>query len=212
MKIFVRTISIVLGLIVTGLAFVFFSPIYNLYVVRSGSMAPAINTSDVVITGPVSAAGSIKPGVIVTYELGIELVTHRVVSINGDTLITKGDANEDPDSNPVRLSQVKGSYLFKIPYVGYFTSFVRTRVGWFLAIIVPAIALAGFIVKDIVKEVLNNEKHNKAILKTHKTVNLTKRTDPLKAILIDSLYGYSFPEMKVVDGKMKQKMTKSTKH
>jgi len=170
-KIFVWTVSIILGLIVTGLAFVFFSPDYSLYVVRSGSMAPAVNVGDVVIAGPVSAGG-IKPGVIVTYEIGKNLITHRVLSIDGNTLITKGDANNDPDPQPVRFSQVKSLYLFKIPYVGYVSGFVRTRLGWFLAIILPSVVLVGFIVKDIVKEALMNEKYVKKCFEERKSLTV----------------------------------------
>jgi signal peptidase len=154
MKIFVRTVLIILGLIVVTLAFVFFSPDYAIYFVRSESMVPAINLGDMVIAGP---AGTIKPGDIITYELGKNLITHRVLSVDGDTLITRGDANEDPDPRPVQLSQVKSRYLFKIPYVGYLSAFVRTRLGWFLTIILPAIALVAFIIKDIIKEALKNE-------------------------------------------------------
>ncbi len=179
-RIAVRTVSIILGLIVAALAFVFFSPDYALYIVRSESMKPAINMGDVVIVGPVGAGGGIKPGVIVTYELGKNLITHRVLSIDGNTLITKGDANEDPDPHSVNVSQVKGTYIFRIPYVGYLTSFVRIRRGWLLAIILPTIALVGFILKDIIKEALKNENRVKNILKTDKPVNnMAKRNDPL---------------------------------
>ena len=125
-------------------------------------MEPAINTGDAVIVGPV-IPGSIKPGDIITYKLGNNLITHRVLSINGNTLITKGDANEDPDPNPVLLSQVKSRYLFRIPYTGYLTGFVRTRPGWLLLIILPSIGLVGFIVKDIIKEVFKDEKCAKNI-------------------------------------------------
>ena len=163
MKIFVWTVSIILSLIVAALAFVFFSPDYSLYIVRSGSMAPAINLGDIVIGSPV--IGEIKPGVIVTYELGINLITHRVLSVDGNTLITKGDANEDLDPSPVLLSQVKSVYLFRIPYIGYAAGFVRTRLGWFLTIILPSIVLVGFIVKDIIKEAFKNENHVKNIVK-----------------------------------------------
>ena len=152
MKILVRTVSIILGLIVAALAFVFFSPAYGLYIVRSESMKPAINMGDLVITGPPGA--DINPGDIVTYAFGKKLITHRVLSIDGDTLITKGDASEDPDPRPIQISQVTGSYLFKIPYAGYPASFVRTRQGWFLVIILPAMVLLTFIVKDIIKEAL----------------------------------------------------------
>ena len=128
-------------------------------------MEPAINTGDAVIVGPV-VTGSIKPGDIITYKLGNNLITHRVLSINGNTLITKGDANEDPDPSAVQLSQVTSRYLFKIPYVGYLAGFVRTRIGWFLAIILPSIVLIGFIVKDIIKEAFKNENHVKNTMKT----------------------------------------------
>jgi signal peptidase len=114
-------------------------------------MKPAINMGDMVIAGP---AGGVKTGDIVTYESDDVLITHRVLSIEGDTLITKGDANEDPDPGRVQLSQVKSSYLFKIPYAGYFLSFMQTRLGWFLVIILPAMVLVALIIKDIIKEAL----------------------------------------------------------
>jgi len=142
-------------LIVTGLAFLLFAPGYDLNFVRSESMRPAINMGDLMIAGPVKS-GSINPGDILTYELGERLVTHRVLSVTGDILITKGDANEDPDPRPVQLSQVESRYLFRIPYVGYLAGFVRTRPGWFLAIMLPAAVLVGLIVKDIHKEVVKN--------------------------------------------------------
>ena len=116
-------------------------------------MKPAINLGDLVIGGPVDA-GSIKPGVIISYESGTNLITHRVFSVVNGTIVTKGDANEDPDPRPVQLSQVKSRYLFKIPYIGYVTGFVQTRTGWLLVIILPATVLAGFIIKDIIKEAL----------------------------------------------------------
>jgi len=164
MKIFVWMVSIMLGLIVAALAFVFFSPDYSLYIVRSGSMEPAFNVGDVVIAGPLGSGG-IKPGVIVTYAIGKTLITHRVLSIGGNTLITKGDANENPDPIPVQFSQVKSLYLFRIPYIGYVAGFVRTRPGWLLTIILPSLILVGFIAKDIVKEALKDEKCAKTILK-----------------------------------------------
>ena len=157
-------VSIILGLIVAFLAFVFISPAYDLYIVRSGSMEPAINVGDMVLAGPVGTGG-IKPGVIISYEAGKNLITHRVLSIDGNTLITKGDANKEPDPNPVRLSQVQSRYIFRIPYVGYVAGFLRTRPGWLLSIVLPSIVLVGFIVKDIIKEASRNEKSEKIIIK-----------------------------------------------
>jgi signal peptidase len=163
-RIFIWTVSIILGLIVAFLAFVFISPDYDLYIVRSGSMEPAINVGDMVLAGPVGTGG-IKPGVIISYESGKNLITHRVLSIDGNTLITKGDANKEPDPNPVRLSQVQSRYIFRIPYVGYVAGFLRTRPGWLLSIVLPSIVLVGFIVKDIIKEASRNEKSEKIVVK-----------------------------------------------
>ncbi len=154
MKIFSWLISAVLVIVVAGFAFIYFSPGYGLYLVRSESMKPAINMGDLIVTGP--SNGEINPGTIVTYQRAIGLVTHRVLSVDGETLVTKGDAVEDPDPWSVSLSDVGGVYLFKIPYVGYVTYFVQTKFGWFLAIIVPAALLVAWLVKDILKEALRD--------------------------------------------------------
>ena len=121
-------------------------------------MKPAINMGDIIITGPFD--GEAKPRMIVTYELGKELVTHRVLSVDGDALVTMGDAMEEPDPRTVNISQVKGVYLFKVPYIGYLSSFMRTRQGWFLVVILPAMVLVSFLVKDIVREALQSDPEN----------------------------------------------------
>ena len=159
MKVFKWIALSVLILIVAGLAFLRFAPGYDMYFVRSESMAPVINLGDLVISGPIGGliTGEVKPGTIVTFEMAKnKLITHRVLSVSGNKLVTKGDALEDPDPFSVTMSQVKGIYLFRIPGVGYVTSFIRTRLGWWLLIIVPAIVLISLLIKDIVKEALSS--------------------------------------------------------
>ena len=122
----------------------------------SESMKPAINLGDMLVTGPPGGplSAETKPGVITTYGHGKEMVTHRVLSVDGNTLVTKGDAAEDPYPRPIALSDIRGIYLFKIPYIGYLSSFMRTRAGWFSLIIAPTVVLVAFIIKDIIKEAL----------------------------------------------------------
>jgi len=153
MKIASRSILVILILIIAALGFIFFSPDFNMYLVRSESMVPTINMGDMIVTGPVS--GEVDKGAIITYELNNEVITHRVHSVDGDNLITKGDAVEDTDPWFVSASDIKGAYLFKIPYVGYVTSFIQTKTGWFLSIIVPSALLVLWLAKDIVKEALS---------------------------------------------------------
>ncbi|MBA7588482.1 hypothetical protein ES708_30540 [subsurface metagenome] len=154
MKVFGWIVSIALALIFVGVAFLYFSPGYDMRLVRSESMKPAINMGDMVITGPLGGPlnGEVEAGTIITYERGAELVTHRVLSVEGETLVTKGDAVEDADPWAVTLSDVSGVYLFKIPYIGYLADFIRTKLGWFLVIILPATALVAFLIRDIIKE------------------------------------------------------------
>ena len=154
MKVFSRVAAVILALIIGGFLFVHFSPDYDIYMVRSESMKPVINMGDMVITGPVGGTltGWVRPGSIITYQRGEELVTHRVLSVDGDTLLTKGDAVADPDPRSVTMSQVRGIYLFRIPYMGYVANFIRTKLGWFLVIVAPATALVALLIRQMRKE------------------------------------------------------------
>jgi signal peptidase len=154
MKIFNRIVLAILVLILGGLAFIYFMPGYDMYLVRSGSMTPYIKTGDLIITGPVDGPvkGEVKEGTVITYEYSDDLVTHRVQAIEGNVLVTKGDAVEDPDPWEVTMSDVRGVYLFKIPSIGYVTNFIQTKTGWFITIIIPGALLTLWLVKDIVKE------------------------------------------------------------
>ncbi len=154
MKIISRIIMSGLVLILAGLAFVYFVPGYNLYLVRSESMTPNIKMGDLIITGPMDGPinGEVRTGTVVTYKHQGELITHRVEEINGTVLVTRGDAVEHADPWQVTLSDVQGVYLFKIPSVGYLTNFVQTKTGWFVSIIIPGALLTLWLVKDIVKE------------------------------------------------------------
>jgi len=156
MKSLFRVVSIVLAVFVASLLFIYFSPDYGIYMVRSESMKPAIEMGDMVVTGP--AGGVLSPeigaGAIVTYEMGDDLVTHRVVAVDGSTLTTRGDAVEDPDAQPVAASQVVGVYLFRIPKLGYVHAFMHTRPGLLLLFI-----LAAVLVASIIREIVRGSRH-----------------------------------------------------
>lgn len=143
-------------IVVCGLALVAISPGYNAYIVRSGSMSPSLNPGDLVVTGPVGGllTREIQPGTMVTYQRANSIVTHRAISVDASTVLTKGDANEDTDASPVAISDVLGIYLFKVPFAGYLVAFTHSKLGWFLVILLPTAALLGLIIKDIIKEAL----------------------------------------------------------
>lgn len=155
MKVFKWSVLAIIALVVAVFAFVHFSPDYAMYSVRTESMNPAIKMGDMIVTGPLNGlfSGELQPGEVVTYIRNEDLITHRVVSVDGNTLLTKGDAMEESDPWTVAMSDVSGAYLFKIPYGGYLANFIRTKLGWFLVVILPSMLLVGLISWDIVKEV-----------------------------------------------------------
>lgn len=123
---------------------------YRAYAVRSGSMSPTLKVGDVILVGPPPA--TLKEGMIVSFQSGEnELTTHRIVGImKGNYLQTKGDANEEPDANPVPLDIVKKAFILRIPYLGYVGHFIRTPLGWLLFVITPAALIIYGEIKNIV--------------------------------------------------------------
>ncbi len=115
----------------------------SFYLVQSGSMEPSINTGDLVV---VKSQPAYKDREVITfYDADHRVVTHRVIDIkeinNTQAFITKGDANEAPDTNAVTQDQVVGKVVMVLPKMGFVVSFAKTRYGALLLIIVPAVII-----------------------------------------------------------------------
>lgn len=98
---------------------------FSKVVVVSGSMYPAIEVGDLLV---IKEQAEYQVNDIVTYRSGSSLVTHRVETIEGKTLVTKGDANNVADEM-IELSQVEGKMLLRIPQMGRFIMFLKTPLG-----------------------------------------------------------------------------------
>ena len=118
-----------LAFVIGSMAFIHFSPDYNVYVVGSNSMKPSITMGDVMLTGPVNSflTKEIQTGTVVAYQHGKELIAHRVVSTDNDVLITQGDAANEPDPWSVEMEDVKGIYLLKFPGLGNVLNYIQTK-------------------------------------------------------------------------------------
>ena len=91
--------------------------------VLTGSMEPCIESGDLVIIDK-TAQDSLAVGDVIQFQRKGATVLHRIVGItqleNGQTaFVTKGDANNAPDSQPVSADEVTGRCLFRIPKIGY---------------------------------------------------------------------------------------------
>lgn len=80
---------------------------YTFFEVVSGSMSPAIEKWDLII---VDLDSEYKVGDIISYKKDGVYITHRIIEINKNTIITKGDANNTID-NPITKDMVAGKVV-----------------------------------------------------------------------------------------------------
>jgi len=117
------------------------------FVVLSGSMEPAMSPGDAVIVREASP-GEITERDVITFQTDSETpTTHRVVDVvereSGEAYVTKGDANEDPDTGTVPYDRVIGEVLFVIPLIGYVVNVINTPLGFVAAVVVPLALFVG---------------------------------------------------------------------
>jgi signal peptidase len=98
---------------------------YGASVVLSGSMEPVLSVNDLVL---IKETQDIAPGDIIVYESGGALIIHRVQSVDGDTVTTRGDANNVADE-PFDVSNVRGKMVAVFPVVGGLARILKTPVG-----------------------------------------------------------------------------------
>ena len=83
---------------------------YSLFKVETGSMMPTLQIGDIII---VKLTDSVNENDIITFKTENEFITHRIIEIDGDTIITKGDKNNTEDK-PIKKENIVGkvSYIF----------------------------------------------------------------------------------------------------
>ncbi|MCJ7804256.1 signal peptidase I [Patescibacteria group bacterium] len=113
---------------------------YKLIWVQSDSMKPVFQHGDLIcITKP---HYEIKPGMIITFQIKNNIVTHRVVAVNEDgSLVTKGDTNNvNDDWGSYEIKKVAGLYQFKLPYLGWVDYAAGISRSWIGKTVLPVLA------------------------------------------------------------------------
>ena len=104
---------------------------FKSYLIHTGSMGQTITPGSVVLV----REHQYHVGQIVTFVADGSIVTHRLMAINSNGIITtKGDANSTVDPWDIPRSKIIGGVVYTIPVIGYFLKAIESLPGliWFL--------------------------------------------------------------------------------
>ena len=130
-------------------------PLLGAYVIVSGSMEPNIHVYDVIISKKVDPS-TLEKGDVITFlsndtRFYGATVTHRIiqeVDKSKGIFRTQGDANNVSDEALTVGDNILGKVVMRIPQLGRIQSFIATKAGWLIAILIPCLAIISY---DIVK-------------------------------------------------------------
>ncbi|MBM7654817.1 signal peptidase I SipW [Neobacillus cucumis] len=134
---------------------------HEILTVLSGSMEPNIQTGSIISVTPMTKIKGLKKGDIITYkavDAPNTLITHRIIKVQKSNeslqFFTKGDNNDGLDTFPVPAANIVAQYdHFTIPFLGYLLSFVKSKLGSVLMLIVPGFLLIIWSISSIWKTI-----------------------------------------------------------
>ncbi len=124
----------------------------RIYGVLTGSMAPAYSVGGVVYVME-EKPQDITVGDVITFTMGTNteyVMTHRVADIVDGNFITKGDANNAVDPEPVSFDRLIGKTVFFLPGMSGVAEFVNSKTGRYVFIMLFALAFICWVVADMI--------------------------------------------------------------
>ena len=104
---------------------------YSFFQVKTGSMSGTIEIGDIIV---VKLTKDVEENDIITYEKEQILITHRIIEKQGETITTKGDANNAADE-PITESDVIGKVVYTFENVEIWKQVFTTPEVYILIII-----------------------------------------------------------------------------
>lgn len=144
---------------------------YSLFEVDSGSMSPTINVKDMVV---VKKTKDIKEDDIITFESEGSFVTHRVVSIEKNKVITKGDYNNHEDKT-IAKNTIIGKVVKVFPKFGVWKKIILSPIVLVAMFFTMILFSLGFSYEDKKKKKKNPEKEKPK--KEKKKAKVKKKKD-----------------------------------
>ena len=139
------------------------APVFNAYVVLSGSMLPEIKIKDIVVTKKV-AAEKLEDGDIITFiapdsRYGGISITHRILETYYDEALgtysyrTKGDANNVADAALVPNENILGKVILRIPKLGYLQDLLSSKGGLIFVVLIPCLVILSYDIMKVLKKI-----------------------------------------------------------
>lgn len=142
-KIFKYSITFIFGIMIVILSVFLLSSLfskkdynqflgYSFFEVTSYSMYPELDKGDLVVVKK-RDSDYYQVGMTVTYQVseGTTPVTHKIVSRNGDIIITRGinSQTNNADDDPFDVKCIIGEVVFVIDDYADFVSFIKNPIG-----------------------------------------------------------------------------------
>lgn len=132
---------------------------YRFYIIMSGSMEEAIHVGDGIVVKEVKDANTLKVGDIIVFDTSEGSTAHRIVKTytEGENKLfrTKGDANNTQDKVLVKMSQVRGKVLFRVPKIGKALLFFRKHM-----VIILLLFFALLIIIELIRRLIIGAREN----------------------------------------------------
>ena len=110
---------------------------FRIYKIASGSMRPILNVGEVIL---IKDNLDYKKGDIITYKRNNHYITHRIIQINEDEIITKGDNNNTNDDSILK-EDVIGKVVLKLKVMGFLYFLLNKPFTWLLAFMIGIVII-----------------------------------------------------------------------
>ena len=138
---------------------------FQIYAALSGSMEPSYPVGSIIYVQK-AEADQIQTGDVISFYLPEEadvVMTHRVTQINTESkeFITKGDANELEDEDPVAFNRLIGKPVLCIPKFALVSNLMNTATGKAIVFSLFAFSFICWIVADLLSGTAKKKKKQK---------------------------------------------------
>lgn len=151
-----------IGMLTVALVIVLMIPLsvpklfgYRIYGVMTGSMEPEYGVGGVVYVRACET-GELSEGDVITYLLGSDttaVCTHRIVGITEDgAFITRGDANNTEDPQPVLPESVVGKVDYYVPFLANVVALLKSTAGILVLFCIFAFVLICWMLADLLEK------------------------------------------------------------